>query len=506
MWILLAFLLFGSPACAAPASPLADAMEKQDHTRVQSLLRQGADVNAAQVDGTTALHWAAEFGDVANAKRLVAARADVNRANRYGVKPLSLACEAGSTELVELLLKAGADPNTQLPGGETALMTAARTGRVGPVRALLAAKADVNAKERDGQTALMWAAAEGHAAVVQLLIQSGADFRAPLPSGFTPLCFAARDGRREVAQVLLKAGADVNEAMQPPRTGGKNPRKGMSPLLLAVENGHFELAVDLVKAGADPNDQRSGYTPLHALTWVRRPEKGDGPEGDPAPVGSGALSSLQFVRELVARGADVNARLQRGASGRGKLGEKGATPFLFAAHTADLPLMRLLVELGADPKIPNADHCLPLLAAAGIGVLAPGEEDATPDEVVEAVKYLLDLGADVNAVDDHGETAMHGAAYRSAPKVAALLTARGADIRAWNRADEYGWTPLLIAEGHRPGNFKPAPETIAEIRRIMLASGVTPPGPAPAKTNNEDYVDPKKVQEKRPAPPSMNPP
>jgi uncharacterized protein len=200
------------------------------------------------------------------------------------------------------------------------------------------------------------------------------------------------------------------------------------------------------------------------------------------------MSSLQFVRELVARGADVNARLQRGASGRGVLNETGATTFLFAAHTADLPLLRVLVELGADPRIPNADHCPPLLAAAGVGVLAPGEEPGTDEEVVETLKYLLELGAGyppggwINAVDDNGETAMHGAAYRNAPGVVAFLASRGADIGTWNRANRYGWTPLQIAEGHRVGNFKPAPDTIAAIRRIMAASGVTPAQRTPAKS------------------------
>jgi ankyrin repeat protein len=509
MVFVLALLLSAAPASAArSASPLADAMEKQDRARVQSLLRQGADVKAAQVDGTTALHWAAHYEDLAIARRLIAAHADVNAANRYGVRPLSLACTTGNTRLVELLLQAGADPNTQLPGGESVLMTAARTGRLGPIQALLARKANVDAKERSGQTALMWAAAEGHAEVVRLLIQAGADFRTPLPSGFTPLCFAAREGRREVAQVLLGAGADVNETMEPPRPGGKNPRKGTSPLLLAVENAHFELAVDLLKAGADPNDQRSGYPPLHAITWVRRPKSGDDPDGDPPPIGSGTMSSLQFVRELVARGTNVNARLQRGTSGRARLNETGATPFLFASHTADVALMRLLVELGADPRIPNADNCPPLLAAAGIGIMAPGEEAGTEEEVVEALKYLLELGADVNAVDDNGETAMHGAAYRNAPRVAAFLAAPrghpGADIKTWNRANRYGWTPLLIAEGYRVGNFKPAPETIAEIRRIMVANGVMPPPRAPAKATNEEYEDQKRIQDKRPIPPQIN--
>jgi ankyrin repeat protein len=493
--VLSALLLAASVSAQPVAAPLADAVEKQDRPRVQSLLAANAPVNAKQIDGTTALHWAAHLDDLPTARRLVAARAEVNAPNRYGVRPLSLACATGDSDLVELLLQAGADPNTQLPGGETALMTAARTGRVGPVRALLARKANVDARERSGQTALMWAAADGHAGVTELLIGAGAEFRAALPSGFTPLCFAARDGRREVARVLLKAGADARETMLPARVGGKNPRKGMGPLMLAVENGHFELAIDLVQAGADPNDQRSGYTPLHVISWVRRPNSGDGPDGDPPPAGTGKVSSLQFVRELIRRGADPNRRLERGASGRGVLGEKGATPFLFASRTADLPLMRLLVELGADPRLPNADHCPPLLAAAGIGVMAPGEVAGTDDEVVEALKYLLQLGANINAVDDNGETAMHGAAYRNAPKTTAFLAGHGAAIEIWNRANRYGWTPLSIAEGYRVGNFKPAPETIAELKRIMLTHGVTPPVRAVPKPVDDQYGA------RKPAPP-----
>ncbi|WP_395144302.1 ankyrin repeat domain-containing protein [Armatimonas sp.] len=450
-------------------SPLADAVERQDRPRIQALLQKGAQVNAAQADGMTALHWATHHNDLATAKRLISARADVSAANRYGVKPLSLACTTGNTELVELLLQAGAAPNTTLPGGESALMTAARTGQAGPVRALLARKASVNAKERSGQTAVLWAAAEGHAAVMQLLIQAGADFKTPLPSGFTPLFFAVREGHRGAVQVLLRAGADVKEVMQTQRTGGKNPRKGTSPLMLAVENAHFALAVDLLKAGADPNDQRSGYSALHALTWVRRTNTGDGPDGDPPPLGSGTVSDLQFVRELVARGGDVNARLQHGDSGRGKLSEIGATAFLFASHTADLALMRLLVELGADPKIPNADNCPPLVVAAGVGTQAPGEEAGTEQEMVEVLTYLLKLGADINAVDKNGETAMHGAAYKNAPKVVAFLASHGADSKIWNRENKYGWTPQQIAEGSRNGAFKPSPETLAELKRVLVA-------------------------------------
>ncbi len=462
----LVFLAAGSAVYGAGA-PLADAAEKSDRASVRALLKSHADVNHAQVDGMTALHWAAYLDDLEMARLLVRTGADVNAANRYGVRPLSLACTNGSEAIVELLLKAGADPNTKMRGGETALMTAARTGKLGPVKALLARGVDVNAREQRNQTALMWAAAEGHAAVALALLQAKAEFRTPLPSGFTPLFFAVREGRLDVVRVLVKAGADVNEAMQPRKSFTRSPRRGTSPLVLAVENGHFELAVALLEAGADPNDQRSGYTALHTLTWVRKPNRGDEEDGDPAPIGSGNLTSLQFVDKLVEHGADVNARLKRGASGRGVLGRAGATPFLLAAKTADVPLMRALVKHGADPRLPNAQHCTPLMAAAGVGTLAPGEEAGTEPEALEAVALAIELGNDVNAVDDNGETAMHGAAYKNFPKVVQLLAEKGAKIEVWNRKNKYGWTPLSIAEGHRPGNFKPSPETVAALNRVL---------------------------------------
>jgi ankyrin repeat protein len=478
---LLALLLLTCGNLLNADSPLADAVEEKNKAAVDELLKQNADVNAAQVDGMTSLHWAVFQDDLETTSTLVDAGANVSAANRYGVTPLSLACTNGNTDVVELLLKAGANPNTTLRGGETVLMAAARTGKIGPVKALLSCGASVESKEKNGQTALMWAAADGHVEVVKLLLKAGADFRKPLKSGFTPLFFAVREGRSDVVQILLEAGADVNAVMQPARTSGKGPRAGTSPLALAVENGHFELAVTLMKAGADSNDRRSGFTPLHIVTWVRKPNRGDGPDGDPPPIGSGNLSSLQFVRELVKHGADVNTQLKRGAAGRGRLNLTGATTFLMAAKTADVPLMRLLIELGADPMLPNADNCTPLMAAAGIGTIAPVEEAGTEPEALAAVELLLKLRADVNAVDDNGESAMHGAAYKSFPKVVQLLADKGAKIEVWNRKNRYGWTPLLIAEGHRVGNFKPSFETIAAIHRVMRAAGVTPPKPTPRK-------------------------
>lgn len=480
-------LVFFASHSAAAESPLADAAENSNRSKIRALLDQHVDVNQAQVDGMTALHWAAYLDDKDTAKLLIDAKADVRAANRYGVTPLTLACTNGSEVLVELLLNAGADPNTAARGNETVLMTAARTGKLGPVKALLARGADVNAKERRGQTALMWAASEGHAAVVEALLQAGADFRTPLPSGFTPLFFAAREGRTDVARILLKAGADVNEVTKARKASGKSPERGTSPLILAIENAHFELAVVLLEAGADPNDQRSGFTALHTLTWVRKPNRGDGDDGDPAPSESGSLTSLQFVGQLIEHGADVNRRLERGASGRGILSRVGATPFLLASMTADIPLMRKLLEHGADPGMPNAQHCTPLMAAAGVGTLAPGEEAGTESEVLEAVALLLELGNDVNAVDDNGETAMHGAAYKNLPKVVQLLADKGAKVDVWNHKNKYGWTPLSIAEGYRVGNFKPSPDTVAALHRAMRAAGVTPPASSAPSEDRKGY-------------------
>jgi ankyrin repeat protein len=252
----------------------------------------------------------------------------------------------------------------------------------------------------------------------------------------------------------------------------------VSPLILAIENGHFELAAALLKAGADPNARPAGYAALHVITWVRKPIRGD---GDPPPHGSGSVTSLQLVRELVARKADINVRLEKGESGRGRFTTTGSTPFLLAARASDVPLMKLLLELKADQQIPNADRSPPLLAAAGVGALNDGDESAgTDEEAFAAVRLLLELGADVNAVDDNGETALHGAAYQSRAVLVPLFAKHGADIKVWDRKNKFGWTPLMIAQGHRPGNFRPAPSTIAAIESEMRAQGVEPPKATPA--------------------------
>jgi uncharacterized protein len=489
-WVGLACaVLLESLSAHAAQSAVADAAQRRDWNGLLDQIFAKADVNAAQADGTTALHWAVHYDDLATTIALIASGANASATNHYGVPPLSLACVNGNERIVGELLVAGADPNTTLRGGETVLMTAARTGRVGPVAALLERGAKVDAEDRKGQTALMWAAADGQADVAALLIKSGADIHHRLKSGFTPLLFAAREGRIEVVRVLLKAGANANEAIETDRNGKHSRFEETSALILAVENGHFELAMELVNAGANPNDQRSGFTALHVLTWVRKPNRGDDEAGQPPPEGSGKLTSLDFVRQIVTKGADVNARLKKGDSGRGKLSLKLATPFLMSSKTADLPLMKLLVELGADPSMPNADGATPLIAAAGLGCLAPDEEAGTETECVEAVKYLLTLGANVNAVDHNGETAMHGAAYKSLPKVVHFLAENGANIETWNATNRWGWTPLRIAEGYRPGNFKPSFETIAALKEVMSAAGVSVPASAGSGTTaSESYA------------------
>jgi uncharacterized protein len=468
------------PADAASGAPLAEAVERKDFAAARALIGR-TDVDGAGPDGMTALHWAAHHADVAMARLLLAAGASARVANRYGVTPLSLACTGGDTALVELLLAAGADPNAPLRGGETPLMTAARTGRLGPVKALIARRADVNTRLPGGQTALMWAAAEGHTAVVQALMAAGADFRTALPSGFSPLLFAVRGGHAPVVRLLVEAGVDIKQAAQVEDSGRKYLRDGASALTTAIENAHFQLAAWLLDRGADANDMRSGYTPLHILSWIRKPDRGED-EGDPVPEGSGNLSSEQLIHKLIARGADVNARLRGGPSGSGRIARQGATPLMLAADTADTAFMRLLIQAGADATARNVDGCTPLMAAAGLGTRAADEEAGTEDEAVEAVSYLLGLGADIDAVADTGDTAMHGAAFANFPKVVKLLAARGASIQVWNRKNKRGWTPLMIAEGHRYGNFKPSFETIAAIKEVMLAAGITPPPPTPRAT------------------------
>jgi ankyrin repeat protein len=464
----------------AAQSGLVDAVKAGDAVRVRALIDKRADVNAPQADGTTALHWAVDRDAADIVQMLIRSGANVKAANRYGATPLWLASVNGNAKTMSMLIEAGADPSSANGDGETALMVAARTGKNDAVNLLLTRGADPNAKENwRGQTALMWAAAEGHAAVIKTLIARGADLRARSTAGFTALLFAAREGRIAAVDALLEAGADMNESLPVRRRGPQNatqpaagqtappPEVGLNAFLLAAANAHYELAARLLDRGADPNAAPQGYTALHQVSWVRK--AGIAGSNNPAPQGSGSMDSLTFVRTLVAKGGQLDARVaKRPNMGVTTLNSIGATPFLLAARTADAPLMKLLAELGADPKLTNEDGSTALMVAAGLGTNAPGEDPGTEPEVLEAVKVALSLGNDINAVDKNGETAMHGAAYKHVPSVVRYLATSGARMDVWNRPNSKGWTPLTITEGVQRGmNIVSSPPTAAVIREVM---------------------------------------
>ena len=467
-------------ATAAPARalPLVEAARTADVDAVRALLESNVDVDGAETDGTTALHWAAYRGQVETARLLLGAGADVEAANRYGVTPLALAAGRGSADIVEALLDAGADPNTTLPEGETVLMTAARTGNVDVLRLLLARGADLRARESwRGQTALHWAAAENHPAAVHALIELGAAVDERSTAGWSALLYAARAGKADAVVALLEAGADVDDTIRriasendAPEDARRDPTIGTSALVLAVMNGHFSLAQYLVERGADPNAAEQGWTALHQLAYTRRPNSG---KGMPPVVLLDRVDTLAFARFLLDNGADPNARQTARFNNRERnnLNRVGATPYLLAAKHADPPLMRLLAEYGADTRLPTEGNASPLMAAAGVGIFNLGESAGTNEEAFEAVQLAWELGDhDVDRADDRGYMALHGAALRGANPIVEFLAERGADLLA---ESQEGWTPLRIADGvHYTGTVKRADHTAEVLRRIMQDRGV----------------------------------
>tara|TARA_Y100000994_G_scaffold247396_1_gene252688 strand:+ start:145 stop:1599 length:1455 start_codon:yes stop_codon:yes gene_type:complete len=451
-----------------------DAVKENDLSSLRILLDSGENVNATDPDGSIALHWAVHNDSLEITQLLLSAGSQVNAKNRYGVAPLSLAANNGSPSMVKTLLERGAFANTVMAEEESVLMTAARAGIEEVVDLLISAGANVNARESwRGQTALMWAAAEGNQKVLELLISEGADVSARSDKGFTPLLFAAREGETSIVRSLIESGASVSEAL-PSREAvvtengmSSAAQTGMTPLLLAIGSAHFETAALLLELGADPNSAPLGWAPIHQITWIRK--AGQAGSNNPTPQGSGKLGSLEFTRKLVESGADINAKVtKRPPVGVSDLNMRGGTAFLLAARTADVDLMRLLVDLGADPHETNDDLSTPLMVAAGLGTGAPGEDPGTEEEVLEAVKYALSLGEDINAVDVMGNTAMHGAAYKHLPSVVAYLNEQGAEISIWNQENEVGHTPLLIAEGiHRGMNIVSSSVTEVAIREIL---------------------------------------
>ena len=470
---------------AADDPPLVAAAEAGDVTAVRDLLAAGADVDAASVDGATALHWAAHRDLPGLVRLLIDFGADVSATNRYGVQPIALAATNGSAVVLDQLLTAGADPNASMPGGETALMTAARAGPPDAVRVLLRAGADPNARDDlSGQTAVMWAAARNNAPAVHALSELGADlhvrtagpppppsrsyFRSPPPTSFTALLFAVRAGAIDAVRALLDAGADVNDTLS----------DGQSALVVAAANAHWELADYLLDRGADPNLSGAGWNALHQTVRTRRPNPSGGIAG---PIPTGRVDSIDVVRKLIAKGVDLNARMMTNGmkdGQRSRLNRLGATAFFLAAKNTDVEAMRVLIEAGADPLIPSAEGTTPLMVAAGIAIFIPGEDGGSlpgqEDEVLDAVRMCVELGTDLNATNFRDETALHGAAFRGVNRIVEYLVEHGADLDA--RTVE-GWTPLAMANGLSYSDFFKAQTHTADLlRELMAARGLSTEG------------------------------
>ena len=467
-----------------------DAAKAGNRAAVEALIKSKADVNVPEADGTTALAWAVRQGDAKLTGDLLKAGADVQAANRYGITALYLACQNGDAGMIEKLLAAGASANATVTEGETALMTASHTGNPDAVKALLDHGATVDAKESwHGETALMWAAAENHPQVVKMLIEHGADVNARsnlnhwerqttaeprekwLPMGsLTPLMFAARQGCMECAKILVDAGAHKN-AVDP---------DGISSTLLATINGHYDVAGYLVDKGADVNlADRTGRTALYSAVDFHTPPQSNRPA--PKELDS-SLPSFELIKDLIAHGANVNAQLKTQQPYRTKLDRgddtmltTGTTPLLRAAKAGDVEVVKLLLEHGADPKLGTRTLINPVMAAAGLGTK---EEDTTgrtktEQEAIETIGLCLKAGADVNAQDSRGQTALYGAAAKGHDKIVQYLAEHGANL---NLKDKQGKTALDAAIGNAgggggfDGSRKDVHETTADLLRKLMAA------------------------------------
>jgi uncharacterized protein len=485
--ILLALACISAWVGSLWAGSLSDAVRDGDRAAAIALLKQHADVNAPEPDGTSALHWAVRQDDGELVDLLIKAGAKVKAANRYGVTPLYLACVNGSAPVIARLLAAGADANGATTEGETALMTVARTGNVEAAKVLLSAGADVNSKEQwRQQTPLMWAVAESHPEMAQELIAHGADVNArqvtwnwerqmtkeprekwmPL-GGLTPLLFAARQACVECGRVLVKAGADLN-ATDP---------NNISPMLMALINGHYDFAAFLLDQGADPNiADETGRTPLYAAV-----DDHTMPESNlPAPRETdNRLTSMDVIQALLAHGANVNAQLKKQTPYRTKVDRgadtvltTGTTPLLRASKAGDAEAMQVLLAKRADVNLSTKFGVTALMAAAGLGTK---EEDTTgrkktEAEAIASIQLCLDAGAGVNAVDSQGETSLHGAAQKGWDQVVQFLADHGAKLDV---KDKRGRTPLdaamgLMGNGGFDGSRRDVHEsTVALLRKLM---------------------------------------
>ena len=436
---------------------LVAAMKARDAAAVRTFLRQKADANAADVEGMTALLWAAHWNDLDSVKLLLAAGANARVANRYGVTPLHEAATVGNAAMVNALLRAGADANAAFGDGETPLMVASRSGSAEVVKLLLESGAQPNAAESfRGQTAVMYAAVENHAAVIRALVAAGADVNVRTreykfqdlvggaggiihdrPQGaLTALMFAARQGAREAAEALVAAGADINAA---------EPQYGFTALQTAIFNGHYALARLLIEKGAAVDDG-SLYIAIEMRNLAKYTNRPNPPDADRG------VTAIDVARLLLARGANANLPYTKLVPPRQAQGNinvpPGATPLYRAVRSIDLEAVKSLVAAGANPGLAITDGSTPLMAAAGLGAPRGGDEEVTEtgdrNDPVEVMKILVERGADVNAANALGMTAAHYAVQRGADRLVEYLASRGARFDIKNKQ---GRTPADLARG-----------------------------------------------------------
>ena len=467
LWGILAGLWVGSLMGAGGDLRVLEAVQRGDTKAVRALVEQ-ADVNGSRADGETALQWATYQDDLETVELLIGAGAELDAANEYGITALSLACTNRSNEMVRILLEAGANPNAAQSTGETVLMTCVRTGNLAAVRLLLARGADPNGREtRWEQTALMWALASGHSQVVRTLVEHGAAVQTRSTGGFTPLLFAAQQGDLDSVQLLLAKGADLNYA---------TPNDG-NALTVASASGHEKLGLFLLEQGADPNrPDAHGVTALH-YTMAQGLSLINSLNYDPAyRVVPPNMATL--ARVLLAKGADPNAqiitRLRLGpddpATG---MGMEGATPFFLAALGGDAEMMRVMAEHGADHRIKAKGETTSLMAAAGAAWgVTQGTLKKRVGKPEEAVKVMVELGADIHAVRTNGQTALHAAAFAGENEVVQYLVDHGAEVEI---EDNIGQTPWSMATGISPalgsrGSYGSHPDTAD----LLLKLGAKP--------------------------------